>query len=42
MVEKHYGHLVPSYVADMVRQAMPVLGIVEEKRPKIILLERPG
>ena len=29
MVEKHYGHLIPSYVADMVRAAMPVLGIVE-------------
>jgi integrase len=29
MVERHYGHLVPGYVADMVRAAMPTLGIVE-------------
>jgi integrase len=29
MVEKHYGHLSPSYVADTVRQAFGSLGIVE-------------
>jgi integrase len=29
MVEKHYGHLVPSYKADMFKAAMPTLGIVE-------------
>lgn len=29
MVEKHYGHLAPSYVADTVRQAFGSLGIVE-------------
>jgi integrase len=29
MVEKHYGHLAPSYVADTVRAAFGTLGIVE-------------
>lgn len=29
MVEKHYGHLAPSYVADTVRKAFDELGIVE-------------
>jgi hypothetical protein len=29
MVEKHYGHLSPSYIADTVRQAYGSLGIVE-------------
>jgi len=29
MVEKHYGHLSPSYVADTVRKACDSLGIVE-------------
>jgi integrase len=29
MVEKHYGHLSPSYVADTVRAAFGTLGIVE-------------
>jgi integrase len=29
MVEKHYGHLAPSYVADTVRKAFGSLGIVE-------------
>jgi len=28
MAEKHYGHLAPSYIADAVRAAMPILGIV--------------
>src|SRR5262249_34513662 len=30
MVEKHYGHLAPSYVADTVRAAFGQLGIVEQ------------
>jgi integrase len=30
MVEKHYGHLGPSYIADTVRQAFGSLGIVEQ------------
>jgi integrase len=29
MVEKHYGHLAPSYVADTVRAAFGTLGILE-------------
>jgi integrase len=29
MVEKHYGHLSPGYVADTVRAAFGALGIVE-------------
>jgi len=29
MVEKHYGHLSPSYVADTVRSAFGTLGILE-------------
>ena len=29
MVERHYGHLAPSYVADTVRAAFGTLGILE-------------
>jgi len=29
MVERHYGHLAPSYVADTVRASFGRLGIVE-------------
>ena len=29
MVEKHYGHLAPSYVADTVRAAFGSLGLLE-------------
>ena len=29
MVEKHYGHLSPGYVADTVRAAFGTLGIVQ-------------
>jgi integrase len=29
MVEKRYGHLAPSFIADSVRAAMPELGILE-------------
>jgi hypothetical protein len=27
MVEKHYGHLSPSYIADEIRRAAPRFGI---------------
>jgi hypothetical protein len=27
MVEKHYGHLAPSYVADEIRKAAPRFGV---------------
>src|SRR5262249_17371750 len=30
MVEKHYGHLAPSYVADAIRAAAPKFGIKPE------------
>lgn len=39
MVEKHYGHLAPSYVADTVRAAFGSLGIVE---PSNVLLPSLG
>jgi integrase len=29
MVEKHYGHLAPNYVADTVRAALGNMGVVE-------------
>ena len=29
MVERHYGHLAPSYVADTVRAAFGTLGLIE-------------
>lgn len=29
MVEKHYGHLAPSYVTDTVRQAFSAMGIID-------------
>ena len=37
MVEKHYGHLAPSYVADTVRAAFTSMGIVE--KTNVISLE---
>ena len=30
MAEKHYAHLAPSYVADIIRANLPQLGIIEE------------
>jgi integrase len=30
MVEKHYGHLAPSYVADAIRAGAPRFGVVED------------
>lgn len=38
ITEKHYSHLAPSYVADVVRRNLPRLGIVEES--KIAILKR--
>jgi integrase len=29
MVEKHYGHLAPSYVADAIRAGAPRFGAIE-------------
>jgi hypothetical protein len=28
MTERHYAHLAPSYVADVIRATMPRLGLV--------------
>jgi hypothetical protein len=30
MVEKHYGHLAPSYVADAIRAGAPRFGAIEK------------
>ena len=30
MVEKHYGHLAPSYIADTVRAAFGNMGLLDE------------
>jgi len=32
MVEKHYGHLAPSYVADAVRKSAPRFGFISDKK----------
>jgi integrase len=32
MVERHYGHLAPSYIADAIRAAAPKFGIKAERR----------
>jgi integrase len=38
MVEKHYGHLAPSYVADEIRKAAPRFGV--EKTRVVVPLDR--
>jgi integrase len=40
MVEKHYGHLSPSYIADTVRAAFGSLGIVERSNVEQIVAAR--
>jgi hypothetical protein len=32
MVEKHYGHLAPSYIADETRKGAPKFGITPDER----------
>ena len=32
MVERHYGHLAPSYIADEVRKGAPRFGLKPEKK----------
>ena len=32
MVEKHYGHLAPSYIADAIRAAAPKFGIKPDRK----------
>ncbi len=36
MAEKHYAHLAPSYVADIIRANLPQLGIVEKSDVKTL------
>jgi integrase len=36
MVEKHYGHLAPSYVADAIRAGAPVFGIKPDKKIAVL------
>jgi hypothetical protein len=38
MVEKHYRHLAPSYIADTVRAAFGELGIVERSNVATIAI----
>jgi integrase len=40
MVERHYGHLAPSYIADAIRAAAPKFGIKPE--PKVVSIEARG
>jgi hypothetical protein len=40
MVERHYGHLAPSYVADAVRKHAPRFGVQEASNVKAIEAKR--
>ena len=40
MVERHYGHLAPSFIADAIRAAAPRFGIKPE--PKVVSIEARG
>ena len=40
MVERHYGHLAPSYIADAIRAAAPKFGIKPER--KVVSIEARG
>jgi hypothetical protein len=40
MVEKHYGHLAPSYIADAIRAGAPKFGF--KPNPKIATLATKG
>lgn len=40
MVEKHYGHLAPSYVADAIRAGAPRFGF--EASDKVVAFDRPA
>ena len=40
MVEKHYGHLAPSAMADAIRAALPSIGLMDQ--PKVAELEIVG
>ena len=36
MVERHYGHLAPSYIADAIRAAAPKFGIEPDRKVALI------
>jgi hypothetical protein len=36
MVEKHYGHLAPSYIADTIRAGAPRFGIKESSNRRAL------
>jgi hypothetical protein len=36
MVERHYGHLAPSYIADAIRAAAPKFGIESDRKVALI------
>jgi hypothetical protein len=36
MVEKHYGHLAPSYVADAVRKSAPKFGFKPDRKVTVL------
>ena len=40
MVEKHYGHLCPNYIADTVRASFGSLGVVEKSNVKPMKIEK--
>jgi hypothetical protein len=44
VTEKHYAHLAPSYIADVVRAALPSMGVVEATNVVAIQqkVSRPG
>ena len=42
MCEKHYAHLAPSYVADVIRSTAPTLGIAKPSNVKTLKPRRPG
>jgi hypothetical protein len=36
MVERHYGHLALSYIADAIRAAAPIFGIKPDRKVALI------
>ena len=36
MVEKHYGHLAPSYIADEIRKAEPRFGFEPDRKVTVL------
>jgi len=40
MVERHYGHLAPSYIADAIRATAPKFGIKPEH--KVVSIDARG